>query len=293
MAVPELLVLWDVDHTLLAAGRGLSGELYELVFAGLFGRKLAQVAPMAGRTDRAIIAETLTMAGIADPDRHVAAFIAGMTRQAPAFAERVRRHGHVLPGAAEVLSFLGSPAALDGTGRVHQSVLTGNIRPLADAKLSALGLSDLLDLDIGAFGDMHSSRWELVHVARRQAAAKFGTTFDGEATVLVGDTPLDVAAALATGARAVGVATGSYPEADLAAAGAHVVLPDLTSTARVLAAVTGNAVPGSTGPGAGMTAARPDGPGSTGSTGSPEDTGPPEDTGATGGPEGRKDAGRW
>jgi phosphoglycolate phosphatase-like HAD superfamily hydrolase len=57
------------------------------------------------------------------------------------------------------------------------------------------------------------------------------------ATVLVGDTPLDVAAALATGARAVGVATGSYTEAELAAAGAHAVLPDLTDVERVRAAV--------------------------------------------------------
>ena len=69
-------------------------------------------------------------------------------------------------------------------------------------------------------------------------AAAYGPDFAGPATVLVGDTPLDVAAALATGARAVAVATGSYPAADLAAAGAHVVLPDLTDTARVVAAVT-------------------------------------------------------
>jgi phosphoglycolate phosphatase len=57
--------------------------------------------------------------------------------------------------------------------------------------------------------------------------------------VLVGDTPLDVAAALATGARAVGVATGSYSPADLADAGAHAVLHDLRDTARVLAAISG------------------------------------------------------
>jgi phosphoglycolate phosphatase len=55
--------------------------------------------------------------------------------------------------------------------------------------------------------------------------------------VLVGDTPLDVAAALATGARAVGVASGSYSAADLAVAGAHVVLPNLTDTARLIAAL--------------------------------------------------------
>ena len=70
----------------------------------------------------------------------------------------------------------------------------------------------------------------------------------GAATVLVGDTPLDVEAALATGARAVAVATGSYPAADLAAAGAHVVLPDLTDTARVVAAVTGSRREGEEGP---------------------------------------------
>jgi hypothetical protein len=46
----------------------------------------------------------------------------------------------------------------------------------------------------------------------------------------------------------VAVATGSYPAADLAAAGAHVVLPDLTDTARVVAAVTGSRPEGEEGP---------------------------------------------
>ena len=61
--------------------------------------------------------------------------------------------------------------------------------------------------------------------------------------MLIGDTPLDVAAALATGARAVGVATGGYTEADLASAGAHVVLPDLSDTPRVLAAILAGQAP--------------------------------------------------
>jgi phosphoglycolate phosphatase-like HAD superfamily hydrolase len=239
MAARELLILWDVDHTLVNAG-GLSMHLYGLVFAGLFGRDLEAVAPMAGRTDRAIILQTLGMAGIADPAAHLGAFIDGLAREAPAFGERVRQRGHALPGAAEALAAL---AALAGppnghAARARQSVLTGNIRPLAEVKLGALGLRDHLDLNIGAYGDTHEVRAELVPVARERAAAVTGTDFSGEATVLVGDTPLDVAAALATGARAVGVATGDYPEADLAAAGAHAVLPSLADIRRVLAAVT-------------------------------------------------------
>ncbi len=238
MAARELLILWDVDHTLVNAG-GLSTHLYGLVFAGLFGRELPAVAPMAGRTDRAIIVETLRMAGIPDPGAHVAAFIAALTREAPAFGERVRRRGQVLPGAAEALAALAAQRNGHDRAMARQSVLTGNIRPLAEVKLGALGLHGHLDLDIGAYGDTHEVRAELVHVARARAAASTGTDFGGESTVLVGDTPLDVAAALATGARAVGVASGDYPEADLAAAGAHTVLRDLTDTPRVLAAILG------------------------------------------------------
>jgi phosphoglycolate phosphatase len=82
------------------------------------------------------------------------------------------------------------------------------------------------------------SRWG-GRLARRNAARSYGPGFDGSATVLVGDTPLDVAAALATGARAVGVATGGFTAQQLAGAGAHAVLPDLADTGRVLAAILG------------------------------------------------------
>jgi phosphoglycolate phosphatase-like HAD superfamily hydrolase len=122
---------------------------------------------------------------------------------------------------------------------VVQSLLTGNIRPMAEIKLAAAGLTRHLDLEVGSYGDLHEIRAELVAPARAAAAAAYGQDFGGTATVLIGDTPLDVAAALATGARAVGVATGHFSTADLAAAGAHAVLPDLTGTAAVVSAILG------------------------------------------------------
>ena len=48
------------------------------------------------------------------------------------------------------------------------------------------------------------------------------------ASAYVGDSPPDVAAAVAAGATAVGVTTGSFPAADLYRAGAEVVLDSLT-----------------------------------------------------------------
>jgi phosphoglycolate phosphatase-like HAD superfamily hydrolase len=147
-------------------------------------------------------------------------------------------HGHPLTTAADLLSRYGwrRPQA----GRVYQSVLTGNVRTLAEVKLSAVGLRHPLDLCIGAYGDDHEVRAELVHLARRRASAVYGgplSDFSGQATVVVGDTPLDVMAALAAGARAVGVATGGYPASALREAGAHAVLADLTNAAAVLSAL--------------------------------------------------------
>jgi phosphoglycolate phosphatase len=48
------------------------------------------------------------------------------------------------------------------------------------------------------------------------------------AAAYVGDSPPDMAAAVQAGARAVGVATGSFSAGDLAEAGADVVLGSLT-----------------------------------------------------------------
>ena len=230
-------MLWDVDYTLVGAD-GLGTRLYEVVFREMFGRELTEVAPKAGRTDRAIVGDTLALAGVSRGE--VDAFLAALARVAadgtvPGHSGAVRP----LPGAAEAI------AALAAAG-VRQSVLTGNVRPLAALKLRRAGLGAGLDLDAGAYGDVHEVRAELVTAARRAARQVYGLDFPGNATVLVGDTPLDVAAALATGARAVAVATGSYPAASLVAAGAHVVLPDLTDTARVVAAVTAEPLGGVT-----------------------------------------------
>jgi len=229
--VGDLLVLWDVDYTLLSAV-GLGNRLYREVFKDMFGRDLAAVAPKAGRTDRAILLDTLALAGVSEPRAHVDDFLAALARRVAALDGSVQAEVRALPGAAAAI------AALAAAG-IRQSVLTGNIRPLAAVKLSAAGLGEHLDLDIGAYGDVHEVRAELVPVARQAAQAAYGADFGGPSTVLVGDTPLDVEAALATGARAVGVATGSFAAADLVAAGAHAVLPDLTDASLVLAAVTG------------------------------------------------------
>ena len=163
----DLLVLWDVDYTLVSAD-GLGTRLYEVVFREMFGRELTAVAPKAGRTDRAIVADTLALAGV--PLVHVDAFLAALARAAA--DGTVRAQVRPLAGASDAIAALASPG-------IRQSVLTGNIRPLAAMKLRLAGLGDHLDLDVGAYGDVHEVRAELVAVARHAARQAYGTDFSG------------------------------------------------------------------------------------------------------------------
>ncbi len=226
-------MLWDVDLTLLDAG-GAGAALFRRAFTEMFGRPFPQATTsLAGRTDRAIALEILTVAGVPEPRARLGAFQRLIAGLAPQLGKLVAERGRVLPGAAEALAAL---AALDA-GRVVQSVLTGNMRVTAAAKLAAFGLDRYLDLAVGAYGDDHEIRADLVPLARAGAAAVHGADFAGQATVLIGDTPLDIEAARLSGARSVGVASGGFSLAELDAAGADAVLPDLADTAGVLAAI--------------------------------------------------------
>jgi phosphoglycolate phosphatase len=241
----SLLVLWDVDHTLLDAG-GAGIQLIRRAFTDMFGRDFPHTPALGGRTDRAIQLEVLTRAGVPEPRTQLPAFQRLVTGLAPQLGELVRESGRALPGATAALAALAALAdgqGPDRDGPVVQSVLTGNMRATGAAKLAALDLDRYLDLGVGAYGDAHEIRADLVPLARSRAAAAYGGDFAGRATVLIGDTPLDIEAARLSGARSVGVATGGFTAAELSAAGADAVLPDLADTARVLAAI----VPGPAG----------------------------------------------
>ena len=112
--VRRLLVLWDVDYTLVNAG-GVGMQLYRIAFTEMFGGEPPRPPPMAGRTDRAIALEVLALAGIPDPRRHVAAFEAVMAAHAPELADLIRDRGKALPGAARALAAI-AMASVDGAG---------------------------------------------------------------------------------------------------------------------------------------------------------------------------------
>ncbi|WP_250284249.1 MULTISPECIES: haloacid dehalogenase-like hydrolase [unclassified Frankia] len=230
MTVPAL-ILWDIDRTLVTIGP-VSREIYARAFQFVTGRPLRELADMTGRTERAILLDTLRLNGVPDDEPTFDAFYEALGQAARQLEGRMRESGRRLPGAKEAVASL---VAKDTV----QSVVTGNIRSIAATKLHVFDLEDHIDLEVGGFGDDDSDRTVLVRLAVRRAEAKYGVTFPPNRTVVIGDTPHDVKGAHDAGVRAVGVATGGSTAVDLEASGADAVLPDLTRPRALRAAVFG------------------------------------------------------
>ena len=225
------LILWDIDGTLVStAGHGRYA-FFE-AFEALFGRPVEDDPPIAmgGRTDHSIALEILGMGGVEEPESHLPAMYEALHDALSARAGAIAAEGTPQPGVREAI------AAIDERGGALQSLLTGNIERNAHVKLGAFGLDELVDMEIGGYGSDHGVRAELVGIARGKALAKHGVDIPPERVTLIGDTPLDIEAAHANGARAVAVATGPYTLQELEQAGAEAALEDLSDTAAVLAA---------------------------------------------------------
>jgi phosphoglycolate phosphatase-like HAD superfamily hydrolase len=226
----QRLVLWNVDQTLVEVGR-VTREAYAEAFQKVTGRRMVRLAPTAGRTESEIIFETLAFNDVPAGDDTLPAFIDALARSFAARRVGVREHGRVLPGAREGL------AAVARLPQVVQSVLTGSIQPNAVIKLTELGLDRHLDFEVGGYGSEVYPKGALVELARTRASEKYGLPFGESTTVVIADSPFDVRAAHIAHATIIAVATGAATEAELASAGADVVLPTLAETTGLVRAV--------------------------------------------------------
>ena len=226
--MPERLVLWDIDGTLVRAG-GVARQLFAEAVERVVGRAPGALrVDMGGKTDPQIGLEILASMGLDLTDRHehLPVVLRHLEDGLAGAVDLMRAQGHVLPGVSEVLARL---APVDGSapGPVVQTVLTGNTVTNAATKLAAFDLDAALDLEIGAYGSDDADRLRLVPVALDRVARLRGWSFAPEHVWVVGDTPNDLACARAAGVRCVLVGTGTVPVEQLRTLGADVVLDDL------------------------------------------------------------------
>ncbi|MFC5956791.1 HAD family hydrolase [Streptomyces pratens] len=225
-----ILVLWDVDRTLLYVG-DIDRQVYRELFEEMVGRP-AEALPARGTgvTMPRAVRELLRVNGV-EPER-IEEIAQRIVRRMPAQLERhreeLRRTGQIMPGAPAALAAVRQEPGLVPT------VVTGNLRGSAEIKLKALGLDEYLDLGIGGYASDDSHRPALVRVAQQRAGTRHGRAFTGDTTVIIGDSLEDVRTGREGGAQVIGVASGTTSAEKLAAAGACHVVPDLTDAQNVI-----------------------------------------------------------
>jgi phosphoglycolate phosphatase-like HAD superfamily hydrolase len=218
-----VLLLFDIDGTLLIRASAEHAQALRDSLAHVFGVQTSERVDAAGRTDTAIARDLAALCGVDDArfDARLDELIACCAeryavRCPPSLEERVA------PGMAELLDTL---AIADD---VRLSIVTGNYEPVARLKLERAGIAHHFEPGQGAFGSDDENRLALPAIARERA--------DGHPradTVVIGDTPRDIACARADGVRVFAVATGLYTTDELA--GADAVVTDAFALADLLA----------------------------------------------------------
>ncbi len=209
-----MLYLFDIDGTLVDTGGAGITALNEAT-REVFGHDGPEL-DLAGSTDLGIIANIHAYFEIEPTPEGIDAYFEIYHARLEWNLAHGGFPGRVFGGVLEILGTLASRP------EVTVGLLTGNTAGGAARKMQHFGLA--AHFPFGAYGCDHADRNKLGPVALERAALQAGRNFTAAETLVIGDTPKDIACAHAIGARCLAVATGRFSAKELESHGAdHVV----------------------------------------------------------------------
>lgn len=218
------LVLFDIDGTLLDV-HGAGREAFVLALQSVFGWKdNVEYIRFNGSTDLEVLRRVMTRHGMVPSRAEEMRFF----KQLPIELEKTtaERRLTLHPGVRDLLEILAKyPRYMIG-------LVTGNVEECARIKLRKFQLDEHFLL--GAFGHEHADRAQIAGLALHRARQKLPPGRQIGRRYLIGDTPADVAAAAAVGARSIAVTTGEHTREELEDAGADYIFDDLSDVDAIL-----------------------------------------------------------
>ncbi len=215
--------LFDIDGTLLNSRDGVHHDSFHHAVRAVFGiNSHIDGVPVHGNTDIGILRAVVLREGLSDAD-----FERGWPRVHAHMCDEVLRNAaqmrpEVCPSVRELLE------ALRHAGRLL-AVASGNLEPIAWAKLEAAGLRQFFSF--GSFSDRHELRCDIFTWAIAEARHRLGE----HATVcIMGDTPADIQAAHQVGVPVIAIATGIYDVPTLEACQPELCVPCCTDLLSLL-----------------------------------------------------------
>jgi phosphoglycolate phosphatase len=224
------LILFDIDGTLLSAGRAARDSILAALRSVLGWKGSADGNDFSGKTDPQILRELVE--GSVGRDRFDATLGEVLDRYVEELESRLR------PDA--VVPKPGIPALLERLSReprVVLGLLTGNIERGARLKLGPPDFNRFFPF--GAFGDDSADRYCLPAVAVARARERTGGDFPAAAVVVIGDSVHDVGCGRSLGARTIAVATGPTSAERLAALRPHALFSDFSDVDAATEAILG------------------------------------------------------
>jgi phosphoglycolate phosphatase-like HAD superfamily hydrolase len=207
-----MLLLFDIDGTLLIRAADDHRDAIHAAIRRVYGVRepeRAHVEP-AGRTDPNIARQIALQLGVS-AERFEERLVDFKRAAAEEYARRCRSDlsAHVADGVRELLG------RLSERDDVVLSLVTGNLEPIARLKLERAGIGRYFEHGHGGFGSDSEDRTDLPGIARSRAGRGAGRPYPRADTIVIGDTPLDIACARADGVRCIAVTTGPYDAAAL------------------------------------------------------------------------------
>jgi phosphoglycolate phosphatase len=223
------ILLFDIDGTLVSTG-GAGRKAVARAMGEILRVEAVDFAfSFAGMTDRAIIRQGLAAYGHHGDREEIDAVI---TRYVEYLAEEIDQASYVVfPGVLELLD------ALAGHGGLAIGLGTGNAEKGARIKLEPGGLN--VFFPFGGFGCASEERALVLRQGAERGASLLGRDIDTCEVIVIGDTPKDVAAAVAIGARSIAVATGGSSMELLGSCGPDLLVEDLTDPRALDALIAG------------------------------------------------------